>query len=99
HRKGDNNQLLALAHSLGLPFETRTLRYNHLRRLPKRLLGPGLASVLPSARRWLRPQWPCLVLGIGQSSVPVARYIRRASGGRSKLVRLGNPRLDAKHFD
>lgn len=99
HRKGDNNQLLALAQALGVPFETRTLRYNGLRRLPKRLLGAGLAAVLPSARKWLRPPWPDLVLGIGHRSVPVARYIRRASGGRSKLVRLGNPRLDAKHFD
>jgi len=99
HRKGDNNQLLALAQALDVPFETRSMRYNQLRRLPKRLLGPGLASVLPSARQWLRPPWPDLVLGIGHRSVPVARYIRRASGGSSNLVRLGNPRLDANHFD
>ena len=26
HRKGDNNQLLALAQALKLPFETRTIR-------------------------------------------------------------------------
>jgi mitochondrial fission protein ELM1 len=99
HRKGDNNQLLALAHGLGLPFETRSMRYNQLRRLPKQLLGRGLASVLPSARKWLRPPWPDLVLGIGHRSVPVARYIRHASGGQTKLVQLGHPRLDPGHFD
>jgi mitochondrial fission protein ELM1 len=99
HRKGDNNQLLALAHGLGLPFETRSMRYNQLRRLPKQLLGRGLASVLPSARKWLRPPWPDLVLGIGHRSVPVGRYIRHASGGRTKLVQLGHPRLDPRHFD
>ena len=27
HRRGDNNQLLALAEGLGLPFETRTIGY------------------------------------------------------------------------
>lgn len=99
HRKGDNNQLLALAHALGLPFETRSLRYNVLRRLSKRLAGRSLASVLPSARKWLRPPWPDLVIGIGHRSVPVARHIRNASGGRTRLVQLGNPRLDPRHFD
>ena len=99
HRKGDNNQLLALAHGLGLPFETRSLRYNNLRRLPKRILGRSLVSLLPDARKWLQPPWPDLVLGIGHRSVPVGRYIRHASGGRTKLVQLGNPRLGPAHFD
>ena len=99
HRKGDNNQLLALAQGLGLPFETRSLRYNQLRRLPKSILGESLISVLPEARRSLEPPWPDLVLGIGHRSVPVGRYIRQASGGRTKIVQLGNPRLDPQHFD
>ena len=99
HRKGDNNQLLALAQGLGLPFETRSLSYNQLRRLPKELLGETLVSLLPEARKSLQPPWPDLVLGIGHRSVPVARYIRRASGGRTKIVQLGNPRLDPDYFD
>lgn len=99
HRKGDNNQLLALAHGLGFPFETRSMRYNQLRRLPKQLLGRSLVSVLPGARKWLQPPWPDLVLGIGHRSVPVGRYIRHASGGRTQLVQLGHPRLDPKYFD
>jgi mitochondrial fission protein ELM1 len=99
HRKGDNNQLLALAHGLGHPFETRSLRYNVLRRLSKSLLGRSLVSVEPDARKWIKPPWPDLVFGIGHRSVPVARYIRHASGRRAKIVQLGNPRLDPKHFD
>lgn len=99
HRKGDNNQLLALAHGLGLPFESRSLRYNVLRRLSKSLLGRSLVSVEPDARKWIKPPWPDLVLGIGHRSVPVARYVRHASAGRTKIVQLGNPRLDPKYFD
>ncbi len=91
--------MLALAQGLGLPFETRTLRYNGLRRLPKRLLGRTLMSVLPSARRSLQPPWPDLTLAVGHRSVPVTRFIRRASGGRTRIVQLGNPRLDPKFFD
>lgn len=99
HRKGDNFQVLALAQGLGLPFETRSLRYNGLRRLDNRLLGRRLASVLPGAARWMQPPWPDLVIGIGQRSVPVARYIRHISGGKAKLVQLGNPRSDPSIFD
>ncbi|MEO7365764.1 MAG: ELM1/GtrOC1 family putative glycosyltransferase [Sphingomicrobium sp.] len=99
HRRGDNFQVLALAQALGLPFETLPMRYNELRRLDNRLLGAGLSSVVPSARQLLRPPWPDLVIGIGHRSVPVARYIRRASGGKTRLVQLGNPRIDSSHLD
>lgn len=99
HRRGDNYQVLALAQGLGLPFETRSLRYNILRRLDNRILGRSLVSVLPSAARSLQPPWPDLVIGIGRRSVPVARYIRHASGGKAKLVQLGNPRIDPNIFD
>jgi mitochondrial fission protein ELM1 len=99
HRRGDNYQVLALAQGLGLPFETRSLRYNVLRRLDNRLLGRSLVSVLPSAAKWLRPPWPDLVIGIGHRSVPVARHIRHASAGKTRLVQLGNPRSDPSIFD
>jgi mitochondrial fission protein ELM1 len=98
-RKGDNNQLLVLAHALNLPFETRSMRYNILRKVPKQLLDHQLVSVRPSARKWLEPPWPDMVIGIGHRSVPVARYIRIASGGRTKLVQLGNPRIHPRNFD
>jgi mitochondrial fission protein ELM1 len=99
HRRGDNFQVLALAQGLGLPFETRSMRYNVLRRLDKRLLARSLVSVRPSAGKWLEPPWPDLVIGIGHRSVPVARYIRQASGGKTRLVQLGNPRIDPSIFD
>ena len=98
HRTGDNNQLLALAEALGLPFETRTLRFN-LCRLFGRLAGSSLVSLTRASRRAMAPPWPDLVLGIGWRSVPVARWLRRVSGGRAKLVRLGDPRADPKDFD
>lgn len=99
HRKGDNNQLLALAQALKLPFETRTIRYNLLRKLPKEILGKQLVSVLPEARKWLQPPWPDLILGVGHRSVPVGRFIRDANHGRTKVVQLGNPRIHPRHFD
>lgn len=99
HRRGDNSQVLSLSRQLGVPFETRTLYYNPLRKVDNRILGHSLISVRAGASKWLQPPWPDLVIGIGRRSVPVARYIRRASGGRTKLVQLGDPRLHSSHFD
>jgi mitochondrial fission protein ELM1 len=98
-RTGDNNQLLRLAGELGVPFRPIQLRYNPLHLLGPKLMGPSLASLTPKSREQIRPPWPQLVLGIGYRSVPVALAIRKLSGGKAKLVRLGNPRLDPSYFD
>ena len=98
-RVGDNNQLLALAEALGLPFETRTLSYR--RRWIRWLrLFPTFPLLLDRrSRRTLGPPWPDVVIGIGRRSVPVARWIRWRNRRRTKSVRLGNPRADPRLFD
>lgn len=98
-RKGDNNQLLALGEALDLPFETRTMSYRRTARLRMRLFTVSLGHLKRSSRKWLQPPWPDLVVGIGRRSVPVARWIRRESGERTRIVRLGNPRADPSLFD
>ncbi|MFP5329781.1 MAG: ELM1/GtrOC1 family putative glycosyltransferase [Alphaproteobacteria bacterium] len=98
-RTGDKNQLLRLADELGEPFRTVGLDYNALHLLPPRLLGATLATLDRESRAKIRPPWPDLVLGIGFRSVPVALAIRELSGGKARLVRLGNPRLDPANFD
>ena len=90
--------MLALAEALKLPFETRTLRYNLLR-IFHPWLGATLMSVDRASRKSLGPPFPDLVIGIGWRSVAVARWIKRAGGGRASIVRLGNPRADARLFD
>jgi mitochondrial fission protein ELM1 len=100
NRRGDDAQVFALAEELGLPFETRKLIY-------KRSLWPdaGLSGVSPdSVRRDIRektllPPWPDLIIFVGRRSVPVARWIREQSGGRTKLVFIGHPRVDPATFD
>lgn len=98
-RVGDNNQLLALAEALGMPFETRTLHYRRLWALHLRLSPKGIGLIDRRSRRTIAPPWPDLVIGIGRRSVAVARWIKRQNGGRTKLVRLGNPRADPSLFD
>ena len=98
-RRGDNNQVLALGEALGVPFETRTMFYKWTARLRMKLFPQGTAHLTPDSRRWLQPPWPDLVIGIGQRTVPVARWIRNQNGGRTRLVRLGHPRARNELFD
>lgn len=97
-RTGDNNQALALAEALGRPFETRTLAYNSLQALSV-WLPPTAATLDRDSRRHLQAPWPDLVIAIGRRSVPVARWIRKQNKGRTKLVRIGHPRIDPRLFD
>ena len=98
-KTGDNNQLLALAEALGWPFETRPMRYNLVRAVPPRHLGATTASLQRSSRALITPPWPDLILAIGRRTVPVSRWIRQQSGGRTRLVLVGHPRVEPELFD
>ena len=98
NRVGDDNQLRALAEGLGWPVEEKPLRFNRLRHL-RFLRDERLLNLTEEARASLVPPWPDLVIGLGYESIPVARFIRRQSGGRTRIVQLGNPRTDIADID
>lgn len=98
-RVGDNQQVLLFCAALGFEVREVPLTYGWLRILPNRLLGATISSVAPDAREALRPPWPDLIVGAGQRSVPVARWVQQMSGGHSKLVFLGRPRAPLDWFD
>lgn len=98
NRSGDNKQALALAEALGQPFEVRHLRYNLLAPLSP-WLPPTKAALKRPARSAIHQPWPDLVIAVGRRSEPVARLIKRRNGGRTCLVRIGNPRIDPAEFD
>ena len=97
--RGDNNQVIALARALGWPFEEKHLRYNQLRRLQPAWLGPTFRSVSAEARAQLEGQPPDLTISTGLRSVPVVRELRRRSGGETRSVHLGFPRISPRYFD
>ena len=100
NRPGDDAQVYALAEELGLPFETRKLEFNWRYWLDGKFMGASAISVTNDVReRTLRPPWPDLLIFVGRRSVPVARWIREQSGGRTKLVFIGHPRVHADNFD
>ena len=97
-RRGDNAQARELAARLPALTEAKHLKYNWLYGLPNFLLGAGLASVEQGAE-CLTPPWPDLVNAIGRRSVPVARWIKKKSGGCTRLVHMGRPRAPLDIFD
>ena len=97
--KGDNVQVLALAEALGLPFRIIQMRYKWFAHFSALLRQATIAQLDLASCREIAPPWPSLVLGIGQRSAPVARYIQRASGGRTRTVRLGDPMVSHELFD
>jgi len=97
-RTGDDNQVRALAEALGWPFEAKMMRYNGLRHIPA-FRDERLLHLTEETRSGLAPPWPDLVIGLGYESLPVSRFIRRQSGGRTRLVQIGNPRSTIKDID
>jgi mitochondrial fission protein ELM1 len=100
NRSGDDAQVYALAEELGLPFETRPMVYNWRFRLGGRYMGASAISIVKEVReKTLVPPWPDLILIAGKHPVPVARWVQKQSGGRTRLVFIGHPRVPPETFD
>ncbi len=91
-RKGDLDQMLALAQALGWPFETKLLSF----RAPE---IPPLAPLLLRDGTALEPPWPDLVLCAEAMSSVIALKLKQRSGGRIKAVCLGRPAGSTRGFD
>jgi mitochondrial fission protein ELM1 len=96
---GGNGQMLSLADALGWPYEAKRLVHNALHVVPNLLLGASRVSVDRRRSDPLEPPWPDLVIGASRRSAPVARWIRKRSGGRAKLVHLLHVQAPLQHFD
>ena len=98
-RAGDRAQILTLAETLGWPFEEKRLAHNLMAAVPNFLLGYSRLSLKARSADPLEAPWPDLVIASGRRSTPIARWIRRRSGGRTRLVHIGRPWAPLKHFD
>lgn len=99
-RPGDNDQIIALAEAIGLPFECKQLEYNALRWLGPRLLGKSLASLRARSRDLiLSDPPPDIAISAGHRSVPVVRALKDRSHGKMRTIHVGFPRVSPAHFD
>lgn len=96
-KHGDNQQLLAIAQAMNLPYRVIPLRFNRAARFPPLLLGTRRLSWRTECT--LQAPWPQAVLAAGRKSVPAARWIRKQSGGRTKLIHVNRPWAPLAWFD
>jgi mitochondrial fission protein ELM1 len=98
-RHGDNQQLLAIAQALGLPYRVIQLQFNAAAALAPVLLGATRLSWRTRDAEPLQAPWPPVVLAAGRRSVPAARWIQRQSSGRTRLVHVNRPWAPLSWFD
>ena len=89
HRAGDRAQELGLAQALGWPFELKRIVHTWFEFVPNMLLEGTLLGVDRAKSSPLEPPWPDLVISAGRMNENVAKWIRRESGGRTRIVLLG----------
>jgi mitochondrial fission protein ELM1 len=99
HRTGDNAQVLALGEALGWPFEIKRFVYTRWEKVLSMAACTTLAGVVKERSSALGPPWPDLVITAGSRNEPIARWIRRQSGGAARLVHLGRPWAALEHWD
>ena len=87
-KAGDNRQVEALGAAATTRFgwegTAKRLAFNGLDLWLQLSRQASLAAVQAPFRSQLTPPWPDLVLTAGRRNEPVARWLRRASGGRCK---------------
>jgi hypothetical protein len=98
---GNRIQAIGLAEALGWNYEVKELSFNRWsrrrRHLPFLPLTAGLDRQKSSS---LAPPWPDLTIGVGRSTAPISRWIRRISRGRTRTVHLGRGGgPDASRYD
>jgi mitochondrial fission protein ELM1 len=98
-RAGERTQLMALAQALGCPYEVKQIAHRPFGAAIELLGGDHLLGVDLERSDSLDGPWPELVLLAHQSNETVARWIRRQSGGRTRLVLLGRPWAPVEEFD
>jgi mitochondrial fission protein ELM1 len=97
---GNERQARALAQAMQI--QAQTLRTGL--RGPWAWFAPRLAAGLrigveADLRRRLHEPWPALAIGCGRDGAALTRWLRTASGGKTFVVQILDPRIDPKHFD
>jgi mitochondrial fission protein ELM1 len=91
-RPGNTTQSLGLARALGWPYEVKELQFTNAARRVKFFYGPFAATnrgVDPIRSSPLTLPWPDVVIAAGWRPAQVSRWIRKQSGGHTRLIQIG----------
>ena len=104
HAPGDNDQSLALADALGAPSAAKHIDWPLTDPARDRALLRDLLADTPEGRQrrhamGLRAPWPRMVICSGRRSDRVGFWIKRQSGGRTKVVSIGRAHQPVARYD
>ncbi|MFH1158629.1 MAG: mitochondrial fission ELM1 family protein [Pseudomonadota bacterium] len=96
---GTESQCIGVAEALGVRPAVKRIRL----RSPWRQLSPWLRcghkyALTPDSDP-VEPPYPDILLSSGRKSIGVALYVKKASGGKTFLVQLQDPRINPRHFN
>jgi mitochondrial fission protein ELM1 len=101
---GDNDQCLALLEAIDQPTEIKRLDWPVADAAEDRAVVRALLAETPEAEQWraslgLHAPWPSLVICCGRRSDRVAFWIKRQSGGQTRVVSVGRARRPVAAYD
>lgn len=99
YRAGERAQILALAEALDWPYEIKDVDYRRMASALSLVRARTRLGLNRAGSAKLRPPWPDLVISAGMRNEPVCRWIRRQSGGRTRLVHIGRPWMPLDRLD
>ncbi|MDH3900136.1 MAG: mitochondrial fission ELM1 family protein [Gammaproteobacteria bacterium] len=98
-KQGDNAQVEAIVQALPWPCERRHIQVLDEFVFGKPKVGPTLYHIDRERSDPLEPPWPDLILTIGRRPANVALWIRKQSGGHTKIVIVGKPSSMPDDYD
>ncbi len=96
---GDNAQVERIVDSLGWPCERKHLVFKKRYAQSRPAFRATLHHVDIGASALLSSPWPDLILTSGRRPSSAALWVKKQSGGRTKLVVVGRPHRDLHDFD
>lgn len=97
--KGTENQCIALAEAAGLRYELKHIRLRN----PWKFFTPRIRhfshAALTDDSSELTAPWPKIVIASGRKSIAPALWIKKQSGGQTKIVVIQSPVIKDKQFD
>ena len=82
---------MGVAEALGGETEVKNVRYTKWAALPNFLRGVSLRGIEDETVKTLVPPYPDYVISAGRRSAPVARWIKKQSKGRTKIIHMMYP--------
>lgn len=90
-RAGNTAQALGTAEAVGAEIIVKKVRYTGAVVLPNVLRGASTIGITPETLAEIKEPFPDVAIAAGRRAAPLLRYIKKRSGGKTKIVQIMFP--------